>query len=98
MIAHGSQGYLLVPTGVGGKILRPMPIDVFARYVSARLSRFFNTGTIKFISCFGATWGIIHPENAQILADITGRKVWAYTGVKGPRHSGDWQKFRPRRR
>ena len=96
---HGFHGYVLVPTGAGGNVMRPMAIYDFARYVQHQLQQgpggLPYVGRIKFISCYGASWNII-AYNAQVLANVTRRTVYAFKGPNAEDYQGTWYKFRPR--
>ena len=111
--AHGVRGYIFVPVERGGEVtMQPIPIKEFAVYVRQQLAQFNLTqgritigdqpadnGEIKFISCFGGTKGLgVLAANAQILADVTGRTVHAFTGKHSEEHTGPWKKFKPRRK
>jgi RHS repeat-associated protein len=97
---HGSQGYVFVSTGPAGNIMRPMSIYGFAKFVRRELKLLGPNrypGAIKFISCYGASWNII-ASNAQVLADVTGREVYAFKGPHAESYRGTWHTFRPSRR
>jgi RHS repeat-associated protein len=97
VIAHGALGFVMVPVATGANqwAMRPVLIQGFARYVRARLG-VADIRPIKFISCFGADSSIIMAANAQIMADITHRRVIAFTGKNGEQYTGDWKTFHPR--
>ncbi len=98
VIAHGSRGYIMVPTGNKGGVMRPMSIQNFAEYVKGELGG--GNTPIKFISCFGGATGF--NVNAQILANITGREVYAYPGKENPAFGAfkdqQWKKFSPNKK
>jgi RHS repeat-associated protein len=93
VVVHGSRGYVFVPTGAGGKAMRPISIENLANYVNDKLKGFGDKAPIKFISCFGGECGI--RPNAQVLANITGREVYAFTGSKNPSYGGPWKRYTP---
>jgi RHS repeat-associated protein len=91
--AHGLHGSVIVSTGPNGDVLQPMSIRDFALYVRQQLAGFPDNVAIKFISCYGANFDL--PANAQVLANVTGRKVYAFYDEKSQAYGGPWEKFRP---
>jgi RHS repeat-associated protein len=92
---HGFRGYVLVPTGTDGNDLRPISIELFAGFVAEQLEPYNDDVPIKLISCFGGACGLL--PNAQVIADVTGRSVFAFAGPEMHDYAGEYTEFRPRK-
>lgn len=97
VITHGIPRYAQVATGINGQVIRPMEFKRFAKYVNMALSDLDTDKSIaiKLVSCYGADTSLFWKANAQVLADKTGRTVYARPGPVGADDS-KWTKFRPR--
>jgi len=96
---HGMRGFVMVPTGPGGNVMRPMSIETFTSFVNQKLQENPGnyTGPLKFMSCFG---GAVSPNsNAQVLASGSNRLThafpWSENPTFGSKKGQQWKEYQP---
>lgn len=96
LIAHGDAGRLYARVNYGGEeVYRPIDARLLARLVQQNPNYTFRLRAdgilpaIKLISCHGG-W-----SNAQRIANVLQRQVWAAYGIVSVKGVHDWHLFNP---